>query len=167
MIDHERAVGAARCTDPNAFPRETTMTKIVFQHPDLIEHATHAYFRTFGKNADQPGSAESTVEEIDGKRYVFLRNVRGRLAVYVCAPDGRLARITDEIRADQLDPERRPLGLVPHIVPYDGVWYVLTLRGTAGPAIYAVQEDGTLARVSDIEARRLGSVLTHAVTRTV
>lgn len=60
---------------------------------DLIDRAIRAYTRTPG--AQQPGAANSTVEDVDGKLFVFLRNMRGVLAVYAVKPDRGLRRVAD------------------------------------------------------------------------
>ena len=59
---------------------------------EITSRAFAAYFRSESGIVDQPGS-ESGPEELDGKGYVVLRNVRGILAVYRVRPSGALKRL--------------------------------------------------------------------------
>jgi hypothetical protein len=52
---------------------------------ELLGRAYRAYFMTAAReqyNADMPSERSSGMEDVDGKDYVVLRNVRGVLAVY-------------------------------------------------------------------------------------
>ena len=47
---------------------------------NLLNRAMAAFLRS--SDASQPSGASSGEEEIEGKKYIVLRNVRGVLAVY-------------------------------------------------------------------------------------
>ena len=57
---------------------------------ELTGRAFAAYFRSGG--VDQPGNDSGTVE-LEGRRYVVLRNVTGVLAVYRVRTSGALKRL--------------------------------------------------------------------------
>lgn len=63
---------------------------MTYDEDDLTRRAMAAWFRTGG--TDQP-SKDSGTEELDGKVYVVLRNVRGVMAVYRVRNDGILRRM--------------------------------------------------------------------------
>lgn len=56
---------------------------------NLEDRAMRAYFRS-GDSLDQPSESLSSVERVDGKDYVFLRNSFGLLAAYQIMGSGRL-----------------------------------------------------------------------------
>jgi hypothetical protein len=70
---------------------------------DLVRRAYAAYFRG-GQYHDQPSSSASTVEVVDDKFYVVLRNVNGVLAVYRVRNDGILKGLKRWPR--ELEPSR-------------------------------------------------------------
>lgn len=60
---------------------------------ELLRRGLSAYYRTAAKEAGQaaqPSSSESGVREVDGRKYVVLRNVTGILFVYRVRTDGML-----------------------------------------------------------------------------
>jgi hypothetical protein len=63
---------------------------------ELLGRAYRAYFMTAarsGYDCAQPANDRSGEEEVGGKNYVVLRNVRGVLAVYRVRNDGMLKRL--------------------------------------------------------------------------
>ncbi len=57
---------------------------------NLVSRAIEAYLRS--GSPDQPGRG-SEERELDGRRYVVLRNVRGVLGVYRLEGDGGLRKL--------------------------------------------------------------------------
>jgi hypothetical protein len=60
---------------------------------ELLRRGLSAYYRSAAKDPGQtvqPSSAESGVREVDGRKYVVLRNVSGILCVYRVRTDGML-----------------------------------------------------------------------------
>src|SRR5580658_742998 len=69
--------------------------KIGPSNAELLARAVHAFCVTARRNGlllDQPSNT-SDVQEITGKRYVILQNVKGVLAVYRVRNDGMLKRL--------------------------------------------------------------------------
>jgi len=59
-----------------------------YDETDLIYRAISAHLRV--GHRDQPSDSDSTVEEIEGRVYVVLRNVGGILNVYRLTSQGKL-----------------------------------------------------------------------------
>ena len=58
---------------------------------DIEKRAFRAYFKRFGKKADQPSQTVEYFESDDGKKqYLSLSNCNGELAIYRILEDGRL-----------------------------------------------------------------------------
>jgi len=56
---------------------------------DMKRRAFNAYFKRFGKYADQPSQIVEFIED-NGKDYIVLSNVNGTLATYRIRNDGSL-----------------------------------------------------------------------------
>jgi hypothetical protein len=61
----------------------------------LLSRAMAAHYKASAREGaiyDQPSAASSGIEEIDGKRYVVLRNINGILRVYRVRPSDGVLR---------------------------------------------------------------------------
>jgi hypothetical protein len=59
-------------------------------HQNLLNRALAAYFKASSEGLPIQPSNESGVEDVEGKKYVVLRNVNGLLKVYRVRNDGVL-----------------------------------------------------------------------------